>query len=47
MSWLEEIDDSLLLESFYKAKEINLSKEFIQMLYQELTRREIEVEDSY
>jgi len=35
------LSDALLLEAYEKAKELNLNKDFIQMIEQEIERRAI------
>ncbi|MCM3761153.1 sporulation histidine kinase inhibitor Sda [Alkalihalobacillus oceani] len=40
---LDHIDDTLMLESYYKAVELNLSQDFITILRNELERREIQI----
>ncbi|MBB6175220.1 MULTISPECIES: sporulation histidine kinase inhibitor Sda [Anoxybacillus] len=36
------LPDDLLIESYYKAKELQLSKEFIQLIEREIFRRRLE-----
>ncbi|WP_078555584.1 sporulation histidine kinase inhibitor Sda [Bacillus alkalicellulosilyticus] len=38
---MEKIDDDLLIEAYIKAVELNLERDFISILEQELKRREI------
>lgn len=36
------LPDDLLIESYYKAKELQLSKEFIQLIEREIFRRHLD-----
>ncbi|KFZ43773.1 sporulation histidine kinase inhibitor Sda [Anoxybacillus flavithermus] len=36
------LPDDLLIESYYKAKELQLSKEFIQLIEREIFRRRLD-----
>ncbi|MFD1018835.1 sporulation histidine kinase inhibitor Sda [Thalassobacillus hwangdonensis] len=38
---MEHLSDVLLIESYHKAKELKLSKEFIQLIEEELFRRSL------
>ncbi|GGD04210.1 sporulation protein [Pontibacillus chungwhensis BH030062] len=38
---MEHLSDELLIESYYKATELNLSAEFIKLIEEELQRRSI------
>ncbi|MBM7554690.1 sporulation histidine kinase inhibitor Sda [Thalassobacillus pellis] len=38
---MEHLTDVLLIESYHKAIELNLSKEFIQLIEEELHKRSI------
>ncbi|MFG6114255.1 sporulation histidine kinase inhibitor Sda [Halobacillus sp. MO56] len=38
---MEHLTDKLLIESYHKALELNLSKEFIELIEEELHRRSI------
>ncbi|CAH0118345.1 MULTISPECIES: sporulation histidine kinase inhibitor Sda [unclassified Paenibacillus] len=37
------LSDTMLLESYYKAVELQLDKEFIQILFNEIDRRKLPV----
>ncbi|MGV3487406.1 MAG: sporulation histidine kinase inhibitor Sda [Tuberibacillus sp.] len=39
---MDKLSDELLLESYYKAKELRLSKDFINLIEQEIHRRSLE-----
>lgn len=36
---MKYLSDELLIESYYKAKELNLSSEFIELIEKEIQRR--------
>ncbi|TCT27056.1 developmental checkpoint coupling sporulation initiation to replication initiation [Melghiribacillus thermohalophilus] len=38
---MEHLSDELLIESYYKANELNLSEEFIQLIEDEIHRRQL------
>jgi developmental checkpoint coupling sporulation initiation to replication initiation len=38
---MEKLSDSLLLESYFKAKELRLSLEFIDLIKQEIFKRQL------
>lgn len=40
---MEKLSDDLLIESYFKARELKLSKEFIKLMEQEIKRRALEV----
>ncbi|WKB36881.1 sporulation histidine kinase inhibitor Sda [Terrilactibacillus sp. S3-3] len=40
---MEKLSDDLLIESYFKAMELKLSKEFIKLMEQEIKRRSLEV----
>jgi len=40
---MECLSDSLLLEAYKKAKELQLNKDFIQLIEQEIERRAIKI----
>ncbi|WP_186576476.1 sporulation histidine kinase inhibitor Sda [Aquibacillus kalidii] len=44
---MEHLSDELLLESYYKANELELSKEFIQLIEKEIQRRSLLHEIQY
>ncbi|MCA0992858.1 sporulation histidine kinase inhibitor Sda [Bacillus hwajinpoensis] len=39
---MEKLSDDLLIESFYKAKELKLSSEFIHLIQREIQRRRLD-----
>ncbi|MGC4375953.1 sporulation histidine kinase inhibitor Sda [Fictibacillus sp. Mic-4] len=39
---MENLSDDLLIESYYKAKELRLSSDFIQLIRQEIERRSLQ-----
>lgn len=39
---MEKLSDDLLIESFYKAKELKLSSEFIYLIEREIQRRRLD-----
>ncbi|WEG14916.1 sporulation histidine kinase inhibitor Sda [Pullulanibacillus sp. KACC 23026] len=39
---MEHLSDELLLESYYKAKELRLSRDFIQLIEKEISRRALD-----
>ena len=39
---MEKLSDELLIESYFKAKELRLSKDFIYLIEQELLRRSLD-----
>lgn len=41
MKMMEELPNHLLLEAYYKAKELNLQAEFIQLIEAEMKRRKL------
>lgn len=38
---MEHLSDELLIESFYKANELNLSPDFLALIEQEIRRRKL------
>ncbi|TMN21025.1 sporulation histidine kinase inhibitor Sda [Lentibacillus cibarius] len=38
---MEDLSDELLLESYYKANELNLSPDFIYLIEKEISRRNL------
>ncbi|MBM4762370.1 sporulation histidine kinase inhibitor Sda [Bacillus sp. B15-48] len=38
---MRKLSDELLIESYFKAKELNLSKEFIRLIETEIKRRSL------
>jgi len=38
---MEHLSDELLLESFYEANKLNLSPDFISLIIDEITRRDL------
>lgn len=40
-SGLRKLSDELLIESYYKARELNLSPEFIELIETEIDRRSL------
>lgn len=38
---MEHLSDDLLLQSYYKAKELKLSDDFIQLIKDEITKRQL------
>ncbi|SDM83460.1 developmental checkpoint coupling sporulation initiation to replication initiation [Fictibacillus solisalsi] len=41
-SLMENLSDELLIESYFKAKELRLSSDFISLIQQEIERRSLE-----
>ena len=41
---MEHLSDDLLLESYYKANELNLSPDFLWLIEQEIYRRHLTLE---
>ncbi|GIN55857.1 sporulation histidine kinase inhibitor Sda [Lederbergia ruris] len=41
---MNKLSDELLIESYYKAKELKLSYDFIQLIEMELHRRSLQLE---
>lgn len=41
---MEKLNDQELLEAFYRAKELDCSPDFIQLLLEEMAKRNIEIE---
>ncbi|MFC7393274.1 sporulation histidine kinase inhibitor Sda [Scopulibacillus cellulosilyticus] len=39
---MEKLSDDLLIESYFKAKELELSKEFIHLIEEEIHRRSLD-----
>ncbi|MFK3958348.1 MULTISPECIES: sporulation histidine kinase inhibitor Sda [Bacillales] len=39
---MEKLSDDLLIESFYKAKELKLSSDFIGLIQREIERRRLD-----
>ncbi|MBN8208368.1 sporulation histidine kinase inhibitor Sda [Bacillus sp. NTK071] len=39
---MEKLSDDLLIESFYKAKELKLSNDFIGLIQREIERRSLD-----
>ncbi|WP_027724646.1 sporulation histidine kinase inhibitor Sda [Tuberibacillus calidus] len=39
---MDKLSDELLIESYYKAKELQLSTDFINLIEQEIRRRSLE-----
>ncbi|MFB1050741.1 sporulation histidine kinase inhibitor Sda [Paraliobacillus sp. JSM ZJ581] len=44
---MQHLSDELLVESYYKANELQLNQEFIILIEQEMHRRSIKLELSY
>ncbi|MDL4841467.1 sporulation histidine kinase inhibitor Sda [Aquibacillus rhizosphaerae] len=44
---MEHLSDELLIESYYKANELDLSREFIRLIEKEIQRRSLIHEISY
>ncbi|CQR46918.1 Sporulation inhibitor sda [Paraliobacillus sp. PM-2] len=44
---MQNLSDELLVESYYKAYELNLNPEFIRLIEQEMHRRSIKLELGY
>lgn len=41
---MENLSDDLLIETYFKAKELRLKKDFISLIEQEISRRSLAVE---
>ncbi|MFA9558815.1 sporulation histidine kinase inhibitor Sda [Evansella sp. AB-rgal1] len=42
---MKYLSDSLLLETYEKARELNLSEDFISLIQQEINRRQVNLEN--
>ena len=41
---MRKLSDDLLIESYYKARELNLSKDFIRLIETEIHRRSLSIQ---